>query len=151
MTTLLSLLFSILAGAQLSQHPAPVSAVSPVPQFTIRLDCRPTRYRGIASWYGKWHRGRPMANQQPFDERRVSVAVKDPAIALGTVLRVCRADRRPMICLSVPVTDRGRMPGNRALDLSKAAMARLFGLRKGVLEVVYWVESAGRAEQKEEG
>ena len=125
--------------------------VSPVPQFTIRLDGPPTRWQGLASWYGRFHRGRPMANQQPFDERRVSVAVKDPAIALGTVLRICRADRRPMICLSAPVTDRGKMPRGRASDLSKAAMARLFGIRQGVLEVVYWVEQVEQVEQKEEG
>src|SRR5579864_6826674 len=43
-------------------------------------------YNGVASWYGKQHQGRKMANGQRFDRHKLTAACW--FLPLGTVVRV---------------------------------------------------------------
>jgi rare lipoprotein A (peptidoglycan hydrolase) len=97
---------------------------------------------GQASWYGgPRYQGRPMANREPFDERKPSVASRD--WPLGTELWVCSGDR----AIRIFVTDVGpakplRRKG-RIIDLSKAAFAALLpeGVTPedvGLIDVLVW-------------
>lgn len=90
-----------------------------------------------ASWYGEEYRGRPMANGQPFNPDRLTGASWD--WPLGTRLLVHHAGRT--VC--VEITDRGpsqRLHAQgRALDLSRAAFARLADPRLGVIPVAITV------------
>lgn len=92
--------------------------------------------RGIASWYGEEHRGRPMANRQPFDPDRLTCA--SWFYPLGTWLVVERTDGLPGRVV-VQVTDRGPhrrlVRAGRIVDLSRAAFARIEGLEMGLCEV----------------
>lgn len=94
---------------------------------------RPGTITGRASFYGKEHRGRPMANGAPFDPEAMTAAGWD--WPLGTRLLVTHGERSVVVLL----TDRGparklRARG-RVLDLSRAAFARLAPLSAGVIEV----------------
>lgn len=90
-----------------------------------------------ASWYGEEYRGRLMANGRPFDPDRLTCASWD--WPLGTRLLVRHAGRT--VC--VEITDRGpsqRLHAQgRALDLSRAAFARLADPRLGVIPVAITV------------
>jgi peptidoglycan lytic transglycosylase len=90
------------------------------------------RYVGIASWYGKQHQGRKMANGQRFDRRKMTAASWD--FPLGTEIRVVNLMNGESVV--VTVTDRG--PNHRLhriLDLSEAAAAKLDYLGSGLTPV----------------
>lgn len=78
---------------------------------------------GVASWYGDEHRGRPMANCQPFNPDALTCA--SWFYPLGTRLHVRCNDR----AVSVVVTDRGParrlVRAGRVIDLSRAAFAHI--------------------------
>lgn len=92
--------------------------------------------RGLASWYGDEHRGRPMANRRPFDPDRLTCA--SWFYPLGTWLVVERTDGIAGRVV-VQVTDRGPhrrlVRAGRIVDLSRAAFARIEGLEMGLCEV----------------
>jgi rare lipoprotein A len=79
---------------------------------------------GLASWYGKQHHGRKMANGRVFDRFLLTAAHR--TYAFGTLLRVCLIKTGK--CVEVEVTDRGPVPLTRIIDLSEAA-ADAIGLR----------------------
>jgi peptidoglycan lytic transglycosylase len=114
------LLFSSnLAAAPTSKAKRPASASKP-------------QYVGIASWYGKQHQGRKMANGQPFDRRKLTAAAWN--IPLGTVLHVVNLKNGNSV--DVTVTDRG--PNHRlrrAIDLSEAAARELDYVGDGLTRV----------------
>jgi rare lipoprotein A len=85
----------------------------------------------IASWYGAFHEGRPMANGCIFHRRLLSAAHR--TLPLGSWIRV-RANGRT---LDVPITDRGPYIGGRALDLSEAAFAYLDRLAAGLVMMTF--------------
>jgi rare lipoprotein A len=83
-----------------------------------------------ASWYGEWHRGRPMANGQPFDPDKFICASR--RYPMGTRLLV----RSGYWSVVVVVTDYGPARWTkRDIDLSRAAFRRLAGLEIGLLDV----------------
>lgn len=85
---------------------------------------------GIASWYGEPHRGKLQANGKPFNPDALTCASWD--YPLGTRLKVSLGSRSVI----VTVTDRGPAKRlNRAIDLSRAAFARLADPDAGLIQV----------------
>jgi peptidoglycan lytic transglycosylase len=90
------------------------------------------QYIGTASWYGKQHQGRKMANGKPFDRRKLTAAAWN--IPLGTVLHVVNLKNGNSV--DVTVTDRGPNERlRRAIDLSEAAARRLDYIDDGLTAV----------------
>ena len=84
--------------------------------------------RGEASWYGKAHQGRRMANGRCFDRHKFTAASR--TIPLGRKARVTnlRTGRRVI----VTITDRGPKRRDRVIDLSEAAAAAIGIKARGV-------------------
>lgn len=97
--------------------------------LTIACSCS----AATASWYGRAHAGRLMANGRPFDPDALTCA--SWFYPLGTVLRVTNGSRS----VEVIVTDRGParrlVADGRLIDLSRAAFRRIGHLRDGLIEV----------------
>ncbi len=86
---------------------------------------------GIASWYGpKFHR-RMTANGEWFDMHYLSAAHK--TMPLPSYARVTNLENGRTVV--VRVNDRGPFVGDRIIDLSRAAAAKLGYLRKGKAKV----------------
>jgi rare lipoprotein A len=82
----------------------------------------------VASWYGKQHQGRPMANGAPFDMYGATIAHRD--IAIGTTVELENPETGEKA--KAVVTDRGPFAANRDVDLSYALAKRLSLARQGV-------------------
>jgi len=91
---------------------------------------------GVASWYGEYFDGRPMANGKLFDMEKVSVAHR--SLPLGTKVRVTNTDNGKYVVAFV--TDRGpytKKNGrySRDIDLSKKAAQNLDAVKEGLIPV----------------
>jgi rare lipoprotein A len=100
------------------------------------------RYVGTASWYGKHHQGRKMANGERFDRHQLTAACW--FLPFGTKVRVKNLDNGKEII--VTVTDRGPSSRlNRIIDLSEAAASQLdfliTGTTKVLIQPIYRVET----------
>ena len=89
---------------------------------------------GKATWYGRAHAGKLMANGKPFDPSKLTCA--SWFHPFGTVLRVYHGAKH----VDVKVTDRGPAKrlvrdDNRIVDLSEAAFKILAPLTQGKIEV----------------
>lgn len=83
--------------------------------------------RGLASWYGSRFHGRPTSSGEPFDMHAMTAA--HPSWPLPSYARVKHvASGREVV---VRVNDRGPFHGDRIIDLSHAAAARLGFVRRG--------------------
>lgn len=89
------------------------------------------KFIGEASWYGKQHQGKKMANGQRFDMYKFTAA--SLWLPFGTVIRVFNLQNGKSV--DVVITDRGPHVKGRILDLSYAAAQKL-GL-KGVGPVFF--------------
>ena len=101
---------------------------------------------GTASWYGKQHQGRKMANGQRFDRRKLTAASWD--FPLGTTLRVVNMKNGNSVV--VTITDRG--PNHRLhriLDLSEAAATNLDYVDTGLTRVFLYPLVAFETEHAE--
>ena len=104
---------------------SPMSAATQIVKARQVQSIKPStklRYVGTASWYGKKHQGRKMANGQKFDRHELTAA--SWYFPLGTKIRVVNVENGESVV--VTVTDRG--PNHRLhriLDLSEAAAERL--------------------------
>jgi rare lipoprotein A len=76
---------------------------------------------GVASWYGKFFQGKTTASGEPFDENQLTCAHR--TLPLGSVLRVTNLKNNKTVI--VTVNDRGPVPENRVIDLSRAAAQAL--------------------------
>jgi rare lipoprotein A len=89
--------------------------------------------RGVASWYGEDHRGRPMADGRPFNPDAFTCA--SWFYPLGSVLEVRHGGRS----VFVVVTDRGPrgdlVAQGRVIDLSRHAFSKLANPDIGLLPV----------------
>lgn len=97
-----------------------------------KADHHSKTYIGIASWYGKQHQGRKMANGQRFDRHKLTAASWN--FPLGTVIRVVNLENGESVV--VTVTDRG--PNHRLhriVDLSEAAAGKLGYIGQGLATV----------------
>jgi rare lipoprotein A len=92
---------------------------------------------GIASWYGEQHRGRPMANGQPFDPDKLTAA--SWFYPLGTRVRVCLLKEGEPRSVEVTITDRGPskrlVAEGRIIDLGRAAFEHLAHPDEGLVRV----------------
>lgn len=82
----------------------------------------------VASWYGSYHQGLPMANGQPFDMNAPTIAHKD--IPLGT--KVLLENPETGETATATVTDRGPYVQGRDVDLSYKLAQRLSLDKQGV-------------------
>lgn len=84
-----------------------------------------------ASWYGRWHQGRKMANGRPFNPLALTAASR--TLPLGTrVLVTNLANGRSVV---VTITDRGPFRRGRGIDVSLAAAMRLGMMESGLARV----------------
>jgi rare lipoprotein A len=82
---------------------------------------QPTRERGLASWYGRKFHGQKTASGETYDMFAMTAAHKTmPIPSYARVTNV--ANGRSVV---VRVNDRGPFHGNRVIDLSYAAAARI--------------------------
>jgi rare lipoprotein A len=86
---------------------------------------------GIASWYGRWFRGRLTANGEIFDDTKLTAAHR--TLPLATQVRVTNLENGKSI--EVKVNDRGPYIAGRVLDLSTRA-AQVLGMEKEGLALV---------------
>lgn len=77
------------------------------------------------SWYGSYYHGRLTANGEIYNMYDLTAAHK--TLPFGTMLKVCYTK-----CVDVRINDRGPYIGNRELDLSYAAAAKIGLLHPGV-------------------
>lgn len=92
------------------------------------LTLQATAANGVASWYGGKFQGKTMANGQPFDKNKFTVANK--TLPFGSVVRLCMKK-----CVEVTVTDRGPFIEGRDFDLAEAPAKELGLLPLGVGKV----------------
>jgi rare lipoprotein A len=92
--------------------------------------------KGVASWYGEAHRGKPMANGKKFDPDKLTAA--SWFYPLGTRVRVT-LQSEPERTILVTITDRG--PGRRyvrkgrIIDLTEGAFRELASPDLGLVRV----------------
>jgi peptidoglycan lytic transglycosylase len=111
--------------------PAPAAAQKAHKQ---QVDARTAsqRWMGTASWYGKQHQGRKMANGKPFDKNKMTAA--SWYFPLGTIVRVRNLENNKSVI--VTITDRGpNLRLHRLIDLSEAAARKLGYVEKGLTRV----------------
>jgi rare lipoprotein A len=89
----------------------------------------------VASWYGRYHHGRPMANGKPFDMFAATIAHK--SIPLGT--KVLLENPETGEKATATVTDRGPYVEGREVDLSYRLAQRLSLLEQGVGNLIMTV------------
>ena len=87
--------------------------------------------RGVASWYGEKFHGRLTSSGEPYDMYLMTAAHK--TLPLPAYAQVTNLDNGRTVV--VKINDRGPFVGNRVIDLSYAAAARLDMLRKGTAMV----------------
>src|SRR6202158_646080 len=106
---------------------APIKAKVPHSAKSLRLT-----FIGTASWYGKQHQGRKMANGKRFDSHKLTAA--SWYFPLGTTIRVVNVRNGESVV--VTITDRGpNLRLHRILDLSEAAAERLGYVGQGLTSV----------------
>ncbi len=86
---------------------------------------------GYASYYGSEFQGRPTASGQRYDERRLTAAHR--VLPFGTRVRVTNlGNGRSAI---VTITDRGPVPRDRVIDVSRRVARKLGFERAGTARV----------------
>ncbi|MBE0583310.1 MAG: septal ring lytic transglycosylase RlpA family protein [Desulfofustis sp.] len=86
----------------------------------------------VASWYGEYHHGRPMANGEPYDMYGSTIAHKE--MPLGT--RVELENPRTGQVVRAVVADRGPYVNGRDVDLSFQLARRLSLVEQGIGTVI---------------
>jgi peptidoglycan lytic transglycosylase len=86
--------------------------------------------KGLASWYGKAHAGRPTTSGKPFSPQEMTAAHRK--LPLGTKVLVENLETGEKA--EVKITDRGPYanPQRRIIDLSHAAAASISIAKRGV-------------------
>jgi rare lipoprotein A len=83
---------------------------------------------GIASYYGREHQGRRMANGHRFDEHKLTAA--SHSLPLGSRVRVTNLKNQKSVV--VTITDRMPKRNRRIIDLSAAAAHELGLIARGI-------------------
>jgi rare lipoprotein A len=92
----------------------------------------PERSEVVASWYGKEHHGRPMANGKNYNMYASTIAHR--TLPLGTKVELTNPDTGQIV--RAVVTDRGPFIGGRDVDLSYGIAKKLNMVEKGVGKVI---------------
>jgi rare lipoprotein A (peptidoglycan hydrolase) len=87
----------------------------------------------MASWYGEQHRGRLMANGQPFDPDKLTAA--SWFFELGAKVVVEHGGRRVVVVVTDRGPNRRLVREGRTVDLSQAAFAKLADPKVGLIPV----------------
>ena len=112
---------NIVMPEQDPQAPAPLVEMLPG-----ELDSAPAPGQvGLASWYGHQEQGRPTANGERFDQRKLTAAHR--TLPLPSHVRVTNLENGKSVV--VRVNDRGPFIPGRVLDLSTGA-AQALGMQK---------------------
>jgi len=109
-------------------------------RFTPIADNRDFRQEGLASWYGKQFHGKRTANGETYDMYAMTAA--HPTLPIPSYVRVTRKSSGQSVI--VRINDRGPFHGQRIIDLSYAAAAKLGILAVGTGIVI--VESISAEE-----
>jgi rare lipoprotein A len=88
---------------------------------------------GIASYYGPGFHGRTTANGERFDSQALTFAHR--SLPFGTKIKVVNQDNGRSII--VRGNDRGPFYGNRIIDLSEGAFARIASRGQGLAKVCF--------------
>jgi rare lipoprotein A len=99
--------------------------------YTPDTALRPSRQRGIGSWYGKKFHGQKTSIGEPYDMFAMTAA--HPTLAIPSYVRVTNVASGKSVV--VRVTDRGPFHADRIIDLSYAAAYRLGYINNGSTEV----------------
>ena len=86
---------------------------------------------GRASWYGRWHHGKPTASGERFNMYALTAAHR--TLPLGARVLVVKLTNGRAV--EVRVNDRGPVPTARIIDLSYGAARQLGGVAAGVFTV----------------
>jgi rare lipoprotein A len=86
----------------------------------------------VASWYGKEHHGRPMANGKIYNMYASTIAHR--TLPLGTKVELTNPDTSQIV--RAVVTDRGPFIDGRDVDLSYGIAKKLSIVEKGVGKVI---------------
>ena len=90
---------------------------------------------GLASWYGEPYHGRIAASGETYDMEELTAAHR--TLPFGSTVRVNRLDNGASVV--VRINDRGPIPEDRIIDLSKAAARKLGMIEPGVVPVALQV------------
>jgi len=96
---------------------------------------------GIASWYGPGFHGKKTSNGETYDQNGLSAAHK--TLPMNTILKVTNLNNNRQV--TVRVNDRGPFVGNRIIDLSKGAAAKIDMIHTGTAPVRLEVIGFGSA------
>ena len=110
-------------------------------RYFVMTDASGFRERGTASWYGPGFHGERTSSGEPYDMYGMTAAHK--TLPLPAYVRVENLDNGRAIV--VRVNDRGPFVGDRIIDLSYSAAARLDMLRNGTAPVEVTVVTAAAA------
>jgi rare lipoprotein A len=108
-----------------------LAAVPEAPMATAKPAEASLLGTGAASYYGARFAGRPTASGEIFDPAQLTAAHRK--LPMGSVVRV--TDKATGKSVVVRINDRGPYVGDRIIDISRAAAAKLGMLDKGVAEV----------------
>ncbi|HCB12046.1 MAG TPA: septal ring lytic transglycosylase RlpA family lipoprotein, partial [Gammaproteobacteria bacterium] len=100
-------------------------------RYRVKETSEGHRETGIASWYGWDFHGRKTSSGPPFNMFELTAAHK--SLPIPTYARVTNLENGRSIV--VKVNDRGPFAGERIIDLSYAAAARLDMLNQGTAQV----------------
>lgn len=124
--TLAGALLTLLVGVAGAQAASPADHIQP------KHSTRHHWYEfGMASWYGKFFQGRTTASGEPYNENELTCAQR--SLPLGSLLRVTNLRNNRSVV--VRVNDRGPVPQDRVIDLSRAAAEALGFQQKGLAPV----------------
>ncbi len=113
----------------------PLCASTPTRSRVHTSEQRKPAFVGVASWYGKRHQGRRMANGGRFNRRSLTAACR--SLPLGTRIRVVNLENGRVV--DVTITDRGPAKRlHRVLDLSEAAARELDFIGRGETRVFFF-------------
>ena len=100
-------------------------------QYYVMDSAQGYKEQGVASWYGKKFHGHLTSNGETYDMYAMSAAHR--SLPLPSFVRVTSLENGRSVV--VRVNDRGPFHGDRLIDLSYAAAAKLGFLQKGTARV----------------
>lgn len=106
--------------------------IQPGQKIKVRINSYPEESVVKASWYGKYHHGRLMANGAPFDMNALTVAHRKLPLGTHVELENPRTGER----VEAVVTDRGPYVESRDLDISYGLAKKLSMVKTGVESLV---------------
>ncbi|HEX4039774.1 MAG TPA: septal ring lytic transglycosylase RlpA family protein [Acidobacteriaceae bacterium] len=106
-------------------------AASPADQLAVKPAHHHWYQFGVASWYGRFFQGKATASGVPYNEDALTCAHR--TLPLGSVLKVTNLRNNRTVI--VTVNDRGPVPKDRVIDLSRAAAEDLGFSERGLAPV----------------